>query len=663
MTRVLAGGVVGALAVAVVVAGDLSCLSVDEPTSAIPRNVCSQTACSVYGTTAPATCGEGGACEVAADTSKLILVISLPSDAPFAKHGAVEAPSAQYVIPYDHLGDCSPRGPTFCDPSCVWPGCAVLPQIANVNGGYLAAAAIQFPPDMTLGQNGIGFFLGNVDPTTGLLENTLLPATATYRMVRDPWMTPLAALGLPVQPVIASQTVLRLFAAPGPFHGPSYGCDAFLPPGEYERTVVPDPPYDAIFGPAIDRGIVLVAGQAPSTTDVTTVSQFDLTSEQGTTMALPTFKVSRQDGLPLDGWTAYLRDINTGRTISNVRTLSGTSATFQLLTFRGLPETALWDAVLVTQPPPGTPLPTGVFPGVNRIQLPSTETYPALPPPISVTGSITGPGDAPVDADVEFEGLAFTNGNGATLSYTDFEFNTTAQARSSGSGTSQYRVTLPQGEYRVTVRPVVDSDTYADASMAPALYVTTLLVDDRVTLMDFPQLPPMRKISGTAVIADGRPLIGATVQAIPVGCDQPPDLADGGSASRLKQLGDTPSCLPRPQQTLVTDPKGIFSLLVDPGGYQLRVQPAEGTGFPWVTRDLLPSAAGSVRTIVPAPFHTTFQIVDVNDVPVVRALVKAFLVPAAAPDASTSAPAVELGETLTDGSGQCDLYLDLALSP
>jgi hypothetical protein len=70
-----------------------------------------------------------------------------------------------------------------------------------------------------------------------------------------------------------------------------------------------------------------------------------------------------------------------------------------------------------------------------------------------------------------------------------------------------------------------------------------------------------------------------------------------------------------------------------------------------------------VRTVVPAPFHASFQLLGANNVPVVRALVKAFLVPAAAPDASTSAPAVELGETLTDGSGQCDLYLDLAPPP
>jgi hypothetical protein len=46
-----------------------------------------------------------------------------------------------------------------------------------------------------------------------------------------------------------------------------------------------------------------------------------------------------------------------------------------------------------------------------------------------------------------------------------------------------------------------------------------------------------------------------------------------------------------------------------------------------------------------------------------RALVKAFLLPDPASPSSSSAQAVELGETLTDGSGQCDLYLDLATPP
>ena len=147
-------------------------------------------------------------------------------------------------------------------------------MIASEIGGYLATAAIQDTPSPT-NLNGIGFFLGNSDPTTGV-EDTLLPVTATYRMTRDPWMTPVSALGLPVQPVVATQRVIvNGFRPFGPSHGPGYGFEAFLAPGVYERTVVPAPPYDAIFGPAIDEAdSVTVQSPAP---DVITVTQFDPT--------------------------------------------------------------------------------------------------------------------------------------------------------------------------------------------------------------------------------------------------------------------------------------------------------------------------------------------------------------------------------------------------
>jgi hypothetical protein len=270
-----------------------------------------------------------------------------------------------------------------------------------------------------------------------------------------------------------------------------------------------------------------------------------------------------------------------------------------------------------------------------------------------------GPADLPVDADVEFEGLAFSNG--ATLTGRDFEFNATAHARVSPAGTSMYSVTLPQGVYRVTVRPASDGAMRLDGGGLPAVQVTSLVVDDRHTYEPF-TLGGMRQISGSAATADGRPLVGATVEAIPVSCDQPANLADGGDAgSQLKQPGTTAACVPRPQQVIITDTQGSFSLPLDPGGYQLRVKPADGTGFPWVTQSLDPAAA-TVRLKVPAPFHTSFSLLDANDVPVMRALVKAFLVPDPS-DPSSSAQAVELGETLTDGSGQCDLYLDLAPPP
>ena len=262
-------------------------------------------------------------------------------------------------------------------------------------------------------------------------------------MIADPWMTPVAGLGLPVQPVVAPKTIASgAFAPPGPSNGPSYRYDAFLAPGTYEQAVVPDPGYDAVFGPAVNAADSLVPAQVPSMNDIISVTEFESTVVQTGSPALPKFIVSRADGLPLDGWTAYLRD-TTGRTVSNVPTLSGTTASFQLLTIRGLTD-ALNNAVLVLQPKPDAPSPTAVFPNVGNQVLPTTEPYPALPPPVSVTGNILGPSSLPIDADLEFEGLAFSNG--ASLSFLDFEFTTTASARISQNGSgSAFRGDPPAG--------------------------------------------------------------------------------------------------------------------------------------------------------------------------------------------------------------------------
>ena len=651
MKVVSAGGLaVGAVAMAV--AGVLSCLAVAEPTSSIPVNACPQAACTNYDSSdgsAPAICDDGGACEVTAATNRLVLVVTLPSDTP-VDPSHVLAPSAQYVIPFDHLKD-------NADSICTWPGCAVLPAVAHEHGGYLVSGPLQEPE--TMNPNGIDFFLGNADPS-GLPVKTLLPATATYRLVSDPWMTQVAAMGLPVPPVVAAQTVDDgAFAPPGPSNGPSFGYDAFLPPGTYERTVVPAPGFDAIFGPAIAGAHQIMAGGS----DFISVDEFDLTYEQGMAglKAAPvSFTVSRRDMMALDGWTAYLRDAVTGRTVSSVTTLSGITATFPLRTLRGLGD-ALTNAVLVLQPPPGTPLPTGVFRGLLNNQLPSVESYPALPPAINVTGPVLGPTGFPIDADLEFEGVAFSNGAGTTS--TDFEFTTSASARvSPNGGSSMYTVTLPQGEYRVTITPVVDGDSDPDAGPLPALQVATMVVDDRNTLVPF-EVFALHPIAGRVLATDKRPMVGAMVEALPVSCDIPALLAATDGGTPFKQLGNTPACLPRPHQTVITDPKGYFSLPTDPGGYQIRVRPATGTGFPWVTQPLVPSSVGTVQLDVPLPFHASFKIFDANDVPVDRALVKAFLAPEGflTPDASSTppSPAVELGETLTDGSGQCDLYLAL----
>lgn len=615
----------GALGVAVTLAG--ACSPVDEPPgSPAPLNACPAHACSLYAQSPAPTCGPDGTCGTPVPDG-VVLVASLPADGAFA-------PGLQFVVPYNHLGD-SP------DAACPWPACGHLSPPVSFQGYYVVGAGIQYPPSSTATSNGIGFFLGNAD-STGAPLDTVLPVSASYRLLQDPWQTDVVALGLPVQPVIAVP-----FTQPpspgsllGPYGGAPTGYWVQLVLGTYERTVTPSPPYDAIFGPAVMPDPI--PEQPANGVEVVTISSYDSTMDiawdnPSSNAKLPSFNISRDAGL--DGWTAYIRDDTTKEVLSNVRTLSGTNVSnVQLLTFHD-PNEALTNAELVVAPPAGAPYPTNIFAGVSLPQ--NILCYP-LPPPLRVTGAVAGP-NGPVSAALVFEGLAFTDATGA-LNYSTFEFTSDTGAKVGPSGgPAGFDLTqgLPQGAYRVDVRPT-------DPSVASLVALAT--VDSQHTVQNF-TLPAAAVVHGTATLKDGRLLSGALVAGVPVACVAVPD----GSDLRLKPLGTTEGCLPRPNQ-VTTDDQGRFSLPLDPGGYLLRVQPAEGTGLPWLSKRIdVASDDIEVDPVVPAPIHMSFQLDDPADNPVARALVKAFY----APSATATSGAVELGEVLSDASGKVDLYMAL----
>jgi hypothetical protein len=148
-----------------------------------------------------------------------------------------------------------------------------------------------------------------------------------------------------------------------------------------------------------------------------------------------------------------------------------------------------------------------------------------------------------------------------------------------------------------------------------------------------------QRIEGRAIVADGRPLSGAEVDAIPVQC------ADGSADA---------SCLPHARET-GTGEDGTFGIWLDPGGsYLLRVRPADGTRLPW-TFIPKPLAVGSGLTtappvIVPAPVSVGLTLQDPNENAIVRAVVRIF-------EPVPSAGWLEVGRSLTDSTGHYEMYL------
>ncbi len=316
-------------------------------------------------------------------------------------------------------------------------------------------------------------------------------------------------------------------------------------------------------------------------------------------------------------------------------------------------------------PPPAIPIPTGVFipagsPG--RAVLPDQETYPPLPPPVTVTGNVVASvSGTPVAADLVFEALAITDQNG--LNPTNFEFVGYASARpASPGGPSAYYVVLPPGQYRVMTSPPrsrLEADERRDDHRP--IWSTA---DSPSLSQDF-AVSAMSAVTGTAKIADGRLLSGATVEALPTQCFTPPPAADAGTAGLVIAPASSPSCLPRPSQ-VTTAGDGSFKLPLDPGGYLLRVRPADGTRLPWVTQALtVPQvsdagtpAAAPVKFTVPAPVYAGLRLLDPMGNAIVNAIVRAFPLPTqTAPAPSVPARAIELGEAITDVDGQFDLYI------
>jgi hypothetical protein len=595
-------------------AGAIACGSIKAPPGlAAPVNACPEYSCAGYvqsGTT-PASC-VGGACIVPGPTDGIVLLIALPQDSGFA-------PGRTFALDFNEFVAGPPPSTPPMAALCATGGCATLPGYAAIKGQYGVSPNLEQLPPL-----GVGWDLGNP-------AETALPVEASFRLLWPVTSTSAVdaqTLGLPIDPVQATASV-DTFGIPGPAGGPSVIYQTYLQPGLYERVLRPTPPFDQAFAPEI-KVVAVVEGQsvAPEFVDA-----FDSTQETGQGSTIPTFNITNA-GTTLEGWTAYLRD-GSHQVISNVVALHGTTTRKVILATNHVATgvDALTNAELVVAPPLGAAFPTGLFAPVGNV-LPPDEVYPALASPMDVSGAVITTGGAPAAADIIFEALAITGANGASYT-TNFEFVGRASTDPDPvSGDDTYSAILPQGRYRVSVRPrsAASQVTIFDPFVVDGMQGATGTASNFV--VDVP-----RTAEGTAVVADGRPLAGATVEASPVGC------IDGTSSW----------CLPRAAQTTTAD-SGAFRLALDPGQYVLRVRPADGSRLPWVVQPLsvpLDNFGVIVSSIkVPAPMSVGLSLFDPIGNAIVHAVVRAFWLP-------SQGSAVELGSTLTGTDGRYDMYLAL----
>jgi hypothetical protein len=562
----------------------------------VTMNSCPDHPCSAYdsqGATAP-VCVSWGACLVTQATfASLVLAVQIPETSP-------SVPGQTYLVPFD--------------------ASFLASQDLASPAGVLQILAAR-PSDA----QSVGWYLGN----PGL--DTALPIQATFRRhwPDDECANDAATLGLPVLPLQADSIVYRN-VYPGPFEGPSLAFQASMQPGCYERTIMPEPPLDQAFPPDVQ----LVHVPADTTSFVVPLWPLDTTNyEPDMSNIQPTFTISAPMGQTLDGYTAYLRDQTTLRRISSLRPLAGKSTTVLLSTDHhppssnpSIPGDALENAQLVIAPPAGSLVPTYVATPLGG-QLSAIENPPALPPPVQLQGTVTS-GGLSQGAHVAFEATAIVDSEG--LNSTNWELTTEVTTALDASGDQAFSISLPPGQYRVTVRPT-DASTGAEVTLFPV----TVPQQASVTTMSF-DLAPLRAVSGSVTLTDGRPLVGATVEVVPTQC------ASG--------MATTDWCMPRAAPPATTDPFGNFTMMLDDGTYQLSVRPADGTALPWVVQQLLVTPSITQPTVsVPAPFLARLSMTMGKTTQVANAMVRVF-------DTSKT-PAAEVARGMTDDTGHVDIYL------
>jgi hypothetical protein len=359
----------------------------------------------------------------------------------------------------------------------------------------------------------------------------------------------------------------------------------------------------------------------------------------------------------LDGWTVDLLDPVSGRQLSTQSALS--SADLDLTTTPPQYTTAIYySPVADVTPSTGKELvrlspPEGVSAPTFLMERAALELFvkgegiinqlTMLPEVIDVEGQVVlSDNTQPAKASITLAATTVYDVNaGVRASYVR-----TVEADSDG----RFSVQLLPGEYDVYTVPS------ADTGLAAA---TTTLVVSRGTS---PQAGKAIELLDAAVISgavsdpgERRPIQGVQVQAVPVSVAQPLALYD-------RSLGPV-SFVPRASATTVDD-DGRFSVLADPGTFDVSIRPPAETRFAWLVRPNVSVAQpgkdlGPVRLPLPVRYHGAVTTAATGLVP--GALIRAYIfmdqTPSYTADPSLARSVLQIAETTSDDWGEFDLYL------
>ena len=572
---------------------------VGTPPAAVPRNECPAHFCEAYTQEGTKPQCSAGRCEAGKPTYPYVLVVDVPTTSFFGAGRTFVLDSRVFV---------GAKGTSKC-PAL---NCLQLPPLATVqtslgvDKGAASALGLKVPSMPSA-------------PAAALTTFILLPPgdRTEKRTAQD--------IGIPVVD-FASDLAVTGAGIPA--------SSAEIAPGRYERIVMPQDPDVPPIVSSLDRiaSEEIVIGSPGYALDELPNGKTRLAH------------LSRTGGL--DGFRVWLEDAVTETRLSTLHTLSGETAIARADTVNQNEASVLRANVNIVVAPPlgsvGIPtLKNGILQGTGF-----EPAFPALPPPATVRGTVVSPSGAQVSGTVVLDSqqIALTAPD-KPVSF--LRYRSTLQTDPQGA----FATVLPPGSYSVTVIPS------AGASLAP-LRATTVTIAGDVQLAPF-VTNELSRVSGRALLSDGRPVSFAEVVA-------QPSLVQPDHPDARKRL--RPWLFPREART-VTGEDGSFVIRAEEGTFDFVVIPQPGTGFGRTvspSRKVSPplpsdvdggSGDGGARgndlgtLVVPAPLKVAFTIHDPSDNVIPQAVVRALTLP------TGHAEYVEIGSALTNAQGQFEILL------
>lgn len=412
----------------------------------------------------------------------------------------------------------------------------------------------------------------------------------------------------------------------------------FVPAGTYDIYVRPVADSPCAVPPTVLQDRVIESGQ------------LDVGIEGGIPESV-TGLVQGYDPIKLQDWTIDIVENRRGKRISTQHTFLGDDGVFTLDFWPQLMNEETLDAVVRLVPKDGDSqlgAPTifyklealDIF-GTGEVVLDLSELAGAAP--VAVDGKVTSPNGDLLPSQLVIRSSELLGGQ---LSGTA-SFKTSVETDADG----KFELSLLPGKYDVIALPANDA------------YATTI---DELTILSGEdqggktiEVQFKKTLVGSASTAGGQQAFGVPVTFTPTSPE-----ASTYLKSELATVGSVST-----NASAVTDGDGAFDVALDPGDYNLSLQPAPTSFLPWAVLSRLNVPAVESQSIpsldvtMSSPVVMSGTVVDPEGSPIADARIRVWLAPADPdPDDETQPSVLQIAETVSDGSGRYTLLLPASIT-